>query len=554
MLQYLCPKFFMKRLALLILFPSVVYGQQWKKYDKKAISALQTHISYLADDKLQGRRAGSEGEKLAAAYLVNAFNSMGLIPAGTEGYLQSFRIEEGRVISPSSFFEVNGKILQPGLDFFPLGYSPDAKRTEALSSIAVSEKGLPWFIDLNDAYESNHDNPHFDLDSWIRSAASNAAIKGSTTLFLYDNSSREEIVFNGKDRSARTEIPIIYIRRAAFNNFFPDKEASYDYSFRVETAPTFRTGSNVIGFLDNQAATTVVIGAHYDHLGFGEDGNSMLRSGEQLIHNGADDNASGTAGLLVLADLIRKEKLKSHNYLFIAFSAEELGLYGSKNYVENPTIDLSLVNFMINMDMIGRLNDSTKSITIGGFGTSPVWSKVFSKDIRTPLAFKIDSSGTGPSDHTSFYRKNLPVLFFFTGIHADYHKPSDDSDKINYKGEWEILKFIFQVLRHPEAKDKLPFAKTREQAMRSSARFSVSLGIMPDYTYTGNGVKVDGVSEGKPAQAAGIKSGDVVIDLNGILISSVETYMQALSKFKKGDTVSVKTRRGTEDLTFTITF
>jgi aminopeptidase YwaD len=544
----------MKRLFLLVLLPSLVYGQNWKKHHKKAIVSLPAHVSYLASDKLQGRRAGSEGEKLAAAYMVNAFTTMGIKPAGTDGFLQSFRIDDGKMISPASFFEVNGKSLIPGTDFFPLGYSPDAKRTEALSSVAVSEKGLPWFIDLNEVYEMNRDNPHFDVDAWIRTTASTAASKGSTTLFLYDLSTREEMVYNGKDKSSRTEIPVVYIRRAAFNRVFPDKQSTYDYTFRIETTPAYRTGNNVIAYIDNKASTTVVIGAHYDHLGFGEDGNSMLRTGERLIHNGADDNASGTAGLLVLADLIRKEKLKQHNYLFIAFSAEELGLYGSKYFVENPTIDLGSVNFMINMDMIGRLNDNTRSLTIGGFGTSPVWSKVLTNGIRTPLSFKIDSSGTGPSDHTSFYRKDIPVLFFFTGIHSDYHKPTDDWEKINYEGQWEILKLIYQVLRHPDTKNKLPFTKTREQAMRSSARFSVSLGIMPDYTYSGNGVKVDGVSEGKPAQAAGIKVGDILVDLNGTSVSSVETYMQALSKFKKGETVSVTIRRGGEDIRFTITF
>lgn len=544
----------MKRLFFLILLPSLVYGQKWKKYDKKAITALQGHVSYLADDKLQGRRAGSEGEKLAGSYLVDAFIKMGLKPAGTEGFLQPFRIDDGRIISPTSFFEVNGKILTPLTDFFPLGFSPDAKRIEAVSSVAVSEKGLPWFIDLNEAYESNKDNPHFDIITWIRSAVTNAASKGSSAVFLFDLSTREEMVFNGKDRSPRSEIPVVYITRNAFKRAFPVIEATYDYTFRIETTPAFRTGSNVIGYLDNQAPTTVIIGAHYDHLGYGEDGNSMLRTGERSIHNGADDNASGTAGLLVLADIIKKEKLNQHNYLFIAFSAEELGLFGSKNYVDNPTIDLGKVNFMINMDMIGRLNDSTKSLTIGGFGTSPVWSTVLNSQTKTNLVYKIDSSGTGPSDHTSFYRKDIPVLFFFTGIHSDYHKPSDDWNKINYKGEWEILKLIYQVLRHPETNTKLPFTKTREQAIRTSARFSVSLGIMPDYTFSGTGVKIDGVSEGKVAQSVGIKTGDVLTALNGFSISSVETYMQALSKFKKGDTVSVKIRRGNEDLTFTITF
>src|SRR6185369_8632251 len=169
-----------------------------------------------------------------------------------------------------------------------------------------------------------------------------------------------------------------------------------------------RTGHNVIGYLNNDAATTVILGAHYDHLGYGEDGNSMLRTGEHLIHNGADDNASGTAAVIELARLIKnsgKKELKNNNYLFITFSGEELGLFGSKYFVENPTIDLGNVNYMINMDMVGRLNDSTQVLTVGGFGTSPEWAEAIKlKEKKSPFVIKIDSSGTGPSDHTSFYR------------------------------------------------------------------------------------------------------------------------------------------------------
>ena len=209
---------------------------------------------------------------------------------------------------------------------------------------------------------------------------------------------------------------------------------------------------------------------------------------------------------------------------------------------------------MINMDMIGRMNDSTRSITVGGYGTSPVWSYVVKSDKKINLSFKIDSSGTGPSDHTSFYRKDIPVLFFFTGLHTDYHRPSDDWNKINYAGEWTILKFAYSILNNPATAGKLPFLKTREQSVGSSTRFSVSMGIMPDYTFSGNGVRVDGVSEGKPAQAVGIKAGDIVTELGDNKTSSVDLYMKALSKYKKGDTVQVKVKRGNEDLTFTITF
>ncbi|HRP32190.1 MAG TPA: M20/M25/M40 family metallo-hydrolase, partial [Agriterribacter sp.] len=315
-----------------------------------------------------------------------------------------------------------------------------------------------------------------------------------------------------------------------------------------------RTGQNVIGYIDNKAPTTIIIGAHYDHLGYGEDGNSMVRSGPAQIHNGADDNASGTAALLELAKLMKKSKSRNNNYLFIAFSGEELGLFGSKYFTDHPTIDLASANYMINMDMIGRLNDSSKTLTIGGYGTSPVWGEVVYAQKKLPFTVKIDSSGTGPSDHTSFYRKNIPVLFFFTGLHHDYHRPSDDADKINYNGELHIVKYIVELIKDVNKKDKLAFTPTRETQTSTSARFSVSLGIMPDYTFSGEGVKVDGVSEGRAAQKAGLLAGDVIVGLGDYAIKSMENYMQALGKFKSGDHTTVRIKRGDKELEFPVTF
>lgn len=322
-------------------------------------------------------------------------------------------------------------------------------------------------------------------------------------------------------------------------------------------------GHNVIGYIDNNAATTVILGAHYDHLGYGEDSNSRNTSKEPTIHNGADDNASGTAALIELAGLLKKSKAKNNNYLFIAFSGEELGLFGSKYFVENPTIDLKTVNYMINMDMVGRLNYSTKVLTVGGYGTSPAWGEyyqpintVINKNslLNPSIVFKFDSSGTGPSDHTSFYRKDVPVLFYFTGLHTDYHKPSDDADKINYTGERVIIGHIVGLIESLNDNGKLTFLKTRETQTTTSARFSVSMGIMPDYTYAGTGVKADGVTDGKPAQKAGLKAGDIIIQLGDYNISSLENYMQALGKFKKGDRAKVKYKRGTEILETEVEF
>ena len=176
---------------------------------------------------------------------------------------------------------------------------------------------------------------------------------------------------------------------------------------------------------------------------------------------------------------------------------------------------------MINMDMVGRLNDSTHGLTIGGYGTSPVWGAgILAKDKYLKINF--DSSGTGPSDHTSFYRKDIPVLFFFTGAHSDYHKPSDDADKINYAGELVILKFIYKVIESSNKKGKLAFTKTRETQAQGRRSFSVSLGIMPDYTFSGTGVRADGISEGKLAEKAGMKTGDIIIQIGDFKIPDVQ--------------------------------
>ena len=204
--------------------------------------------------------------------------------------------------------------------------------------------------------------------------------------------------------------------------------------------------------------------------------------------------------------------------------------------------------------MVGRMNDSSKTITVGGYGTSPTWKTMIDGIKKKPFNIRYDSSGSGPSDHTSFYRKDIPVLFFFTGLHTDYHKPSDDADKINYLGQLQIVKFIQQLIEGDKQQERLAFTKTREQQTGTSARFSVSMGIMPDYTFSGNGVRVDGVSENRPAKKAGITTGDIVKQMGDFKTSSVESYMQVLSKFKKGDKTTVTILRGEKEISFEIIF
>ncbi len=311
-------------------------------------------------------------------------------------------------------------------------------------------------------------------------------------------------------------------------------------------------GRNVAGFLDNSAPYTIVIGAHFDHLGLGDQGGSLEANSVGQIHNGADDNASGTAGMIEMARYFANNGVKeNHNFLFLAFSAEELGLIGSKKYTENPTIDLSTVSFMLNMDMIGRLNEQ-KSLVVGGVGTAPDFVPIFN-NLKGDFKMKLDSAGIGPSDHTSFYLKNIPVLFFFTGQHKDYHKPSDDADKVNYAGIIEVLNLGIKAITQLDKTPKLTFQETKSNQTNNTS-FKVTLGIMPDYAFDGEGVHVDGVTDGRPAAGAGVKKGDVITGLGDLPVKSMQDYMKALGAFNKGDTTTVTVVRGAETLKMPITF
>ena len=308
------------------------------------------------------------------------------------------------------------------------------------------------------------------------------------------------------------------------------------------------TGTNVIGYIDNKADKTVIIGAHYDHLGMGGEG-SLYAEGE-AIHNGADDNASGVGILLRLAQKLR-DTLTGSNYTFIAFSGEEMGLLGSNYFSKNPTIDFTKANYMINMDMVGRLREN-KTLSISGTGTAPVWGQVLN---ATNPGFKLvlNASGVGPSDHTSFYLQNIPALHFFTGQHKDYHKPSDDSEKLNYEGMEMIGDYILEVIAELDDASKLSFRTTKNES-EDVPRFKVALGVMPDYLFDGKGMRIDGVTEGRPAARAGLLKGDVVIQLGDSTVVDMMSYMRALSAFEEGDTTEVRVNRNGEQKKATITF
>ncbi len=308
------------------------------------------------------------------------------------------------------------------------------------------------------------------------------------------------------------------------------------------------TGTNVIGYIDNKAEKTVIIGAHYDHLGLGGEG-SLYAEGD-AIHNGADDNASGVGIMLQLAARL-KDSIKGSNYLFIGFSGEEMGLLGSNYFSKNPTIDFKKANYMLNMDMVGRLRED-KTLSITGTGTAPIWNQVLNST-NTDFKLVLGESGTGPSDHTSFYLQEIPALHFFTGQHEDYHKPTDDAEKLNYEGMKMIEDYIVNIISELDNDPKLSFRTTKNES-EEVPRFKVGLGVMPDYLFDGEGMRIDGVTEDRPAYAAGLKKGDIVIQLGDSTVVDMMSYMRALSAFEEGSTAKIVVDRDGKKLETEVKF
>ena len=312
-----------------------------------------------------------------------------------------------------------------------------------------------------------------------------------------------------------------------------------------------KVAKNILCFIDNNQNETLVIGAHYDHVGFGYFG-SRDSEGKRLVHNGADDNASGVALGITLMDILYDSN-KSYNYLFIAFDGEEMGLYGSSFFCKNPTIDLSDIRFMLNFDMVGRLNEN-RDLAINGSGTSSKWQSLISDSNNdNNFSLKLSESGIGPSDHSSFYLQDIPAIHFFTGQHNDYHTPRDKRNTLNYDGIFEILKFADVIIDLSSSISDFDFKETKNNS-NQTPKFSVTLGVMPDYLYGGKGMRIDGVSKEKTAGKFGIKKGDIVIKIGSVDVVDMMSYMQGLSNFKKGDGTVVRILREGKEIDISVVF
>jgi len=563
---------------------------------------LYKHLSFLASDELKGRGTGTPENDLAAEYIAKFFKRVGLQPKGSNGYYQPFKVTTDLELKKNNSLEIyvnNEKInIELKKDYQPTGFSAsglaEGDVVFAGYGIEAEELGYNDFtdIDLKDKialimrYSPEGDKPDSKFGFKVQSnfKVSAAKNKGAKAVILFTGPNTVEndklISLVPDPASMNAGIPVVSISTEKAKEIF-DKaglnllqiqkqidstQTPKSFAFenvktrlQVELKPIVKETRNVIGFLEGNdpqlKEEIIVVGAHFDHLGMGGRG-SLSPSKEPQIHNGADDNGSGTTGMLELAEYFasKKSELK-RSILFIAFSGEELGLLGSKFFVDNPTIPLNKVVAMINMDMIGRLNEN--KLTIYGTGTSPRWKPLLNK-LNSDSTFKFNfiDGGFGPSDHSSFYAKNIPVLFFFTGTHQDYHKPSDDVDKINFPGMEKVLNLVSNVVydltTNPE---KIEFTKVQGETQQQGRRMNIRVyvGTIPDYSEQVEGFKIAGVNDGSPAEKAGLKAGDVIIKFGDKPVKNIYDYMYAMQGFKPGDEVEVVVLRNGQEMKFTIT-
>ena len=523
------------------------------------VKHLRVDIYTLASDSMMGRNTGSTGERMASDFIINQYQKIGLTPMGDSGkFIQPFLCVLGKKYDGTNQLIINKKTFVLDENFFPLVQSANgtiAGKAQLVSTADLfdkrmnkvsASKGNIFLLQIPITAQSNpHDSSYITISDMITAAQ----MYGCAAIVFYNNDdSTDDLELNLNIKTPDAKVPVVFLKHTAYNKLSSTKKITATLS--VNMSRETRTGHNIIAMINNNAANTIVIGAHYDHLGLGHDGNSLY-SGPEAIHNGADDNASGTAGVIELARMLKYSAAKNYNYLFINFSGEELGLLGSNYWVKNATYDTSKINYMINMDMIGHY-DSTKGMEIEGLGTSPA-AFAFIRNIND-FKIKFSDKGTGPTDHTSFYYANIPVLNFFTGTHSDYHKPTDDADKINYQAEAGILVMIEKIIDTLNNKPVLTFTQTADGNSSDAPSFKVRLGIIPDYMFEGPGLRVDGVDEGKPAANAGMQKGDVIMQLGDTEVTDIMAYMQALAKFKKGETVHAKVKRGNDLIDLNVTF
>jgi aminopeptidase YwaD len=523
---------------------------------------LQTDIRTLSSDEYEGREAGTAGERKAAGYIMQRMKEAGISPMFDGEWMQAFTFQGEWAYGENNTLKIGNRSFNHGVDFYTLpnsangsmrakgiyvGYGLEEEAHDDYKDIRnlTNITGRIFFMEYYLPEHMDHPTNHLAV---LQKKIEKAISKGArAVVFVNTSASRRDPSTSLNQQLGREGIPVLFARTAVLEAW---KRLSRDANIELSTDLNREnhTSYNVAGYIDNNAPYTIVIGGHYDHMGYG--GRGSRSPGVRAIHPGADDNASGTAGVMEAARFVKQSPFTNYNYIFIAFSAEEKGLLGSRHFTVSDAYDMKKVNYMLNFDMLGRVENNTFSLI--GTGSSPVWDSIIEK--HTPEAYTIKKSpgGTGGSDHTSFYRQNIPVLFFFSGLHDDYHRPSDTEDKINYEGLLTMLQFGYDLVGHLDEAEKIPFTETAVIA-RESRRPGVVLGLMPDHTFEGDGLKIQAVSQNNPAQKAGIAGGDVIIKIGETRINDINTYMQALGTLKPNDSVKVRIIREGKELEFNVT-
>lgn len=552
-----------------------------------SVVELSTHIQYLASDSLEGRYPGTAGDLQAAEYIANQYEDFGL-EAIDENYLQNFEIVTSVKAGESNSFIYNGDTAVLNTDFTPLSFSENSSLTAE-----VCFAGYGFNIDTDNIKWNDYEEIDFE-GKWLMFLRGEPEIDSLESPYMKFSSDRDKVMLakdmgasgvllvSGPGFSARdnldepskiigsTGMPVFQISRKLANTFFEGtdykieqleetlnskrKPQSFTINMSIEATSNIeqeKTNTyNVVGFLEGNDPILkkeyIVIGAHYDHLGWGGQGSSSRMQDTIAVHYGADDNASGTAALIELAEKFAasKKDLK-RSILFVAFGAEEMGLLGSKFFVDKLLITPENISIMLNMDMIGRLSEEN-NLEISGAGTAKETKNLLNKD-SMGLKLALSDEGYGPSDHASFYGVDIPVLHFSTGAHLDYHTPFDTFDRLNMDGLKLVADFVFKLANEINAMDqKLSFTEAGPKTGKvSRKRMGVTLGIMPDFAgKVKTGLRADFVMDGKPAHKGGMLKGDIITAINGKNINNIQDYMYRLSKLKFGQTITVEVLRG----------
>lgn len=585
-------------LILISTFNSFVYNQQIDNPEITS-SEIKEHISFLASDNLKGRDSGTKELFAAVVYITDEFKNYGLEPLFEDGFAQEFPFvktieltDKNSLTLTISDTDVSPKLKDEYITV-PFSGNADVSGKLVFAGFGISASDLEYDdyagIDIKDKIvivfrntpEPNVAHSGFDAHSPLRKKSSVARDKGAAGIIFinpYDtNKTTDDLVEFSFDRGGSVSgFAAVSIMRSFVEQLFQseglDLKEVHDKIIETKKPSSIelRNASakiatevkeieaiswNVGGFIEGTDPELknelIIIGAHFDHLGMGGEG-SLYRGDEPQIHNGADDNASGTTGVLELAEKIASQKNKfKRSIAFFAFSGEELGLLGSNYLVNNMPFAVEDAITMVNMDMIGRLKDS--SLIVYGTGTSSNWKDILNRHNKYGFKLTFNDEGFGPSDHSSFYGKKIPVLFFFTGTHEDYHKPSDDTEKINFTGEENILNYIYDIVADIDQKPERPdyLLVEKKESGQMFAR-KVYVGTVPDFASNVDGYKISGVSEGSPAQIAGLQGGDIIISFGGKKISNIYDFTYALGDFVPGDEVDVIVKRGSEEITFKV--